>query len=114
MVQFKTPKSVELVVLSGQTLHLEPLQQSHYDGLAALVADKGELIFANTPMGSSFIEYFEAALAACESNVHVPYVLRENGSNAFIGMSRLFDVEPQNSALEIGYTWYHPAFWGGL
>ncbi len=113
MSLFELPKSVDPVILSGKTINLEPLEQRHFEGLAALAADKGEQIFLNSPIGDPFDIYFKKTLAMCKANHHVPFVLREKGSNAYIGMSRLFDIEPENSALEIGYTWYHPDFWGG-
>ena len=64
-------------------------------------------------MGSSFEHYFAAAMAARSTNSHMPFVVINKSDNATIGMSRLFDIEPENAALEIGFTWYHPNYWGG-
>lgn len=113
MSNFEEPKPVEAVILQGKTLRLEPLNETHFDGLAARVADKGALIFKNTPLGPSFEQYFAAAMSARLPNAHMPFVLISKADNATIGMSRLFDVELDNASLEIGYTWYHPDFWGG-
>ncbi|MEP0521959.1 MAG: GNAT family protein [Hyphomicrobiales bacterium] len=113
MSNFETPKPVEAEVLQGRTLRLEFLNESHFDGLSARVADKGELIFKNSPLGPSFKHYFSSAMAARKTNAHMPFVLVNKSDDAIIGMSRLFDIEPENASLEIGYTWYHPDFWGG-
>ena len=34
---------------------------------------------------------------------------RESGK--LIGSTRLMDLQPENKALEIGFTWYVPAYW---
>lgn len=107
------PKPVEATILQGKTLRLEPLMETHKPGLAALVEDAGERIFKNTPLGESFGHYFAEAMAAKQPHIHMPYVLIEKASGNTIGMSRLFDIQPDNAALEIGYTWYHPTYWGG-
>lgn len=114
MSTFEIPKPVDDAVLHGKTLRLEPLNETHFDGLAALVNDAGELIFKNSPLGPSFEHYFASAMAARVPNFHMPFVLINKSDNATIGMSRLFDIEPENASLEIGYTWYHPNFWGGV
>ncbi|PTW63340.1 RimJ/RimL family protein N-acetyltransferase [Breoghania corrubedonensis] len=101
------------VTLSGRTVRLEPIAEHHRGGLRALHADEGPRIFANSPFAGSFDDYFDEALAACEPDVHVPFVVRRMDDEAFVGMSRLFDIHPHDRGLEIGYTWYHPAFWGG-
>lgn len=107
------PKPVEAILLQGKTLRLEPLIEAHKPGLSALVEEAGERIFKHTPLGESFEHYFAEAMAAKQPHVHMPYVLIEKATGNMIGMSRLFDIQPNNAALEIGYTWYHPAYWGG-
>lgn len=114
MSTFETPNPVDDAVLHGKTLRLEPLNETHFDGLAARVADAGELIFKNSPLGPSFEHYFASVMAARAPNSHMPFVLINKSDNATIGMSRLFDIEPENASLEIGFTWYHPNFWGGV
>lgn len=114
MNTFEIPKPIDDAVLHGKTLRLEPLNETHFDGLAARVADAGELIFKNSPLGPSFEHYFAAAMKARTPNAHMPFVLVNKSDNATIGMSRLFDIEPENASLEIGFTWYHPDFWGGV
>lgn len=101
------------VVLPGRFVRLEPLEERHRAGLAGLHADAGERIFLNSPIGPSFDAYLDAALAARAPSSHVPFVVRAQVDDAYVGMTRLFDIQPHNRGLEIGYTWYHPAFWGG-
>ncbi|MEI2386776.1 GNAT family protein [Breoghania sp. JC706] len=101
------------VVLAGRFVRLEPAEERHRAGLAALHADAGPRIFANSPFAGSFDDYFDAALASSEADAHVPFVVRAMTDDAFVGMTRLFDIHPGDRGLEIGYTWYHPAHWGG-
>lgn len=116
MSEFAPTKPVAPVLLkelAGRFVRLEPLAQHHRPGLAALHADAGECIFAQSPFTGSFDNYLDDALAACRANVHVPFVVREMANGAFIGMTRLFDIHPLDRGLEIGFTWYHPDYWSG-
>ncbi|WP_321343948.1 GNAT family protein [Breoghania sp.] len=101
------------VTLEGRFVRLEPITEDHSAGLAALHADAGAKIFRNSPFPGSFDDYIDAALAALKPDAHLPFVVREQGTDAYIGMSRLFDISPADRGLEIGFTWYHPNFWGG-
>ncbi|WP_300468258.1 hypothetical protein [Breoghania sp.] len=78
--------------------------------MAALHAGAGERIFLNSPFPGSFKNYFNTALSSCKADVHVPFVVRRQKDDAFIGMTRLFDIFPNNRGLEIGWTWYQPNF----
>jgi RimJ/RimL family protein N-acetyltransferase len=40
------------------------------------------------------------------------FVIRQCGSNALLGMTRFYHIEPKDRRLMIGYTWYTPAVWG--
>ncbi len=106
--------TLEPVVLEGRFVRLEPLDERHRAGLALLVSDQGARIFANSPLGPSFDAYFDAAMAARAPDDHLPFVVREKATGAHVGMTRLFDIHPAHRGLEIGYTWYHPDFWGGV
>ncbi|WP_321500619.1 GNAT family protein [Breoghania sp.] len=107
------PRPVLPITLEGRFVRLEPIAGHHRAGLAALYADAGAKIFRNSPFPGSFDDYIDAALAALTPDHHLPFVVRAQGTDAFIGMTRLFDILPSDRGLEIGYTWYHPTFWGG-
>lgn len=106
------PSFIPKSPLAGQHTKLENLSEAHFDGLKAIVTAAGKEIFVHTHLGSTFEEYFEKALKTrCEKS-HAPFVLRDQKTNDYIGMTRLFSEALKHKTCEIGYTWYHPSFWG--
>jgi len=99
--------------LNGTFIRLENLSDNHFDGLNEIVDEYGERIFVHTHLGGSFEEYFDRALASRCPRTHAPFVLRDQVTGNFIGMSRLFSEAIQHRICEIGYTWYMPSSWGG-
>jgi N-acetyltransferase len=46
--------------------------------------------------------------------MQVSFVMRNTADNSIIGMTRYYKIEPPHKRLSIGFTWYLPAFWGGV
>jgi RimJ/RimL family protein N-acetyltransferase len=104
-------------LISNETLHgsfvrLENLEEHHFEGLQKVVEKDDKRIFVNSHLGGSFKAYFELALSRC-SEIHAPFVVREQATDNYVGMSRLYSSAIQHRICEIGYTWYAPDFWGG-
>lgn len=107
-----SPLPVLPVPLSGRFIRLEPLDESHRPRL--LEAGSDPRIWAWVPLPAGGLPaYLEAAFAAARPDSHIPYVVTRVGDGAVLGMTRLFDIRPGDSGLEIGHTWYTPAVWAG-
>jgi len=110
---------IQPVVLTGTKVRLEPLALTHVPDLASCCLD-GEpptvqSIWQYMPYGSirtddqlrSLIQGF-LAKGDMGTDFGFAVVLQESGRA--IGCSRYLDIQPQNRALEIGSTWYAPAY----
>jgi len=112
--------TVEHPVLAGRHIRLEPLDQSHIDGLAAAQAGDGSLYqWSAVPQGrAALASYVDAALAARDAGSALPFATVRMADGAVLGSTRLFNLDrwawPQGHArhggrgpdiCEIGYTW---------
>ena len=96
--------------LEDERLRLEPLCEAHRKGLVEAASDPE--IWRFTPlMGGAPAAYVDLAFRVTAPD-HQPYVLVDRESGGVIGMSRMFDIQPERGGLEIGYTWYVPSVWG--
>lgn len=108
------------LVLSGQHVRLEPLDQCHVDGLAAAAAvDRSLYQWSPIPQGKAeATSYVDTALAWQNAGTAVPFATVRVDDGVVIGSTRFFNLErwawPQGhprhgrhdpDACEIGYTW---------
>lgn len=98
--------------LEGHGVRLEPMDLRHAEGLREAAAD-GELwrlFFTFVPRPEDAEEYIREALAGQAAGNMLPWVVVEAGSGQVIGTSRYHDVVAPADRVEIGYTWYRPAW----
>ncbi|MEO5684076.1 MAG: GNAT family protein [Chitinophagaceae bacterium] len=109
--------NIDLKKLGGQYVYLELLQEDHIETLRQLARNetiweytKGILV--NEAYNKNFDEYIALALNKNALGGQQAFVIRQTTDNAVIGMTRLYDINPKDKKLAIGYTWYVPAIWG--
>jgi len=98
--------------LSGRVVRLEPLAESHREPLRA--AAQSEAIWEFnlvSGFGPAFDSWFDAALAGQSAVTRVPYAVITVQDNVAIGSTSFLDPSPAHRRVEIGSTWYLPAFW---
>jgi len=101
-------------------VRLEPLEQSHVEGLAAATSGERELYqWSPVPQGkAAATTYVETALAWRDAGTAVPFAIVDSEHGAFIGSTRFWNLERWSwppgharhgrsapDACEIGYTW---------
>ena len=96
------------VTLEGHGIQLEPLTDTHHDGLAAAAADGKlwELWFTSVPEPGGTKAYIDAALKGQQDGHMLPWVVRDVASGAIVGTTRYHDIVAAIDRVEIGYTWY--------
>jgi N-acetyltransferase len=98
----------ERIVLEGEVVRLEPLEERHRDDLVA-AATEDRTIWAF--MGSNLADpatwpaYLEAAL----SEEFVAWATVERASGRAVGSTRFGDIAPEHDRVEIGWTWIAPS-----
>jgi RimJ/RimL family protein N-acetyltransferase len=106
------PIRVEPVVLEGEHLRLEPLSQSHVDGLCeiGIVEELWRWIPVPVKAPEQMKAYVDTALTERANGVSMPFVQIERKSGRVIGSTRYMNIEKAHRRLEIGSTWIAPAW----
>src|SRR4051794_16383506 len=104
--------AMNVPVLTGRWVQLEPLGEQHRDGLRAAADD--ERIWQHTltdARGAGFDRWFADAEAGRSAGRQVPFAVRRLADQALIGSTSYLDPMPKHRRVEIGSTWYAPAAW---
>lgn len=99
--------------LTGQSVKLLPLLESHFDELAKLAADERIWKFyaVDCANRTTFMREFTEALAERDKGTQFPFVILHKEQGRLIGSTRFFNIQPKHRKLEIGWTWLHPDYW---
>ena len=97
--------------LTGKLIELRPLKLSDFDELFRAASDP--LIWEQHPENTRykrevFQTYFDSGM---ESRGALVVIDRKTGK--IIGSSRYCDLKPEESQIEVGYTFLGRAYWGG-
>jgi RimJ/RimL family protein N-acetyltransferase len=106
---------MDVAVLTGRWVQLEPLEEQHRDALRAAADD--ERIWVHTltvARGPGFDRWFEDALAQRAAGRQLPFAVRRLADRAVVGSTSYLDPVPRHRRVEIGSTWYTPGVWGTL
>jgi RimJ/RimL family protein N-acetyltransferase len=104
---------IKELVLQGEIVRLEPLDESHLESL--FVAARDERIWPYLSMKverkEDALDLIKNALEAKRKGTEFPYaiVLKETGE--VIGSTRFLDISDTDRHAEIGWTWLHPSVW---
>lgn len=97
--------------LVGDLIEVRPLTADDWESLFAVASDS--LIWEQHPardryQENVFREFFREALETGSA-----FVVLDKKTGEIIGSSRYFGFDPQQSSVEIGWTFLARAFWGG-
>jgi RimJ/RimL family protein N-acetyltransferase len=97
--------------LVGELIEVRPLAAEDWEGLFAVAADP--LIWEQHPARDRYREevfrdFFREALETGSA-----FVIIDRRSDQIIGSSRYFGFDPEESVVEIGWTFLARAYWGG-
>jgi RimJ/RimL family protein N-acetyltransferase len=99
--------------LEGRIVRLEPLSESHEDGLWAAARDPRTwrwLSVVQPQTRSEWSAWFAQALAEAEAGRELPLVTLCH--EEIVGSTRFLALRPEHRSVEIGWTWLHPSAWG--
>lgn len=57
------------------------------------------------------IAHYEEAFRERDKGAHYPFAVYDKIGQRFIGSTRYLKISPEHRSLEIGWTWYNPAYW---
>jgi RimJ/RimL family protein N-acetyltransferase len=99
--------------LEGRIVRLEPLSESHEDGLWAAARDPRTwrwLSVVQPQTRSEWSAWFAQALAEAAAGRELPLVTLCH--EEIVGSTRFLALRPEHRSVEIGWTWLHPDAWG--
>jgi RimJ/RimL family protein N-acetyltransferase len=94
-------------------VRLEPLSESHEDGLWAASRDPRTwrwLSAVQPQTRSEWSAWLAQALAEAEAGRELPLVTLCH--EEIVGSTRFLALRPEHRSVEIGWTWLHPDAWG--
>lgn len=107
-----TPSPLRPVILSGQTVRLEPLSLRHVPELTVAGQDEGIwrfMLYGNIQTQNQMRGWVEDLLERQQRGTDLPFAVIHLESGRAIGATRFIDYRPQDRGIEIGGTWYAAA-----
>ncbi len=104
---------VKPVTLTLRTVRLEPLSLEHIPGLFKAGQDESIwrfMRYGKIESEAQMAEWVRRLLKAQAQGTDLPFAVIHLETAQVIGATRYLDIQPQNRSLEIGGTWYAPAF----
>jgi RimJ/RimL family protein N-acetyltransferase len=105
--------NVQPVVLTGQWVRLEPLEERHAADLIE-AADYEEIWrYMPTPLQQpeQLHQWIKDTLELQRTGTILPFAIIELSSGKAVGSTRYLDIRPKDRGLEIGWTWLTPRVW---
>ncbi len=101
---------VKPVTLEGAHVRLEPMRESHADGLVAAGCGKGLFRFFPFSLETedAMRGYVKANAAAVASGLVLPFVTIDRATERVVGATSFLAIDAPNKRLEIGATWIAP------
>jgi RimJ/RimL family protein N-acetyltransferase len=96
---------VEPVVLTGETLQLEPLRQEHAQGLYNRGRSADDWRYMPRACFIDMADTRQWIDEAIEAPGQLPFAIVEKAKNKVIGSTRYLNIRPEHRSLEIGWTW---------
>lgn len=101
------------VILEGERVKLVPLDHAHFDELIAVGRQEKiwEHISINGADSERLVLHLKSAILKRSTGEQYPFTVIDKLSGKIIGSTFLHNIFPEHRKLEIGWTWYDPAYW---
>jgi RimJ/RimL family protein N-acetyltransferase len=101
------------VILEGERVRLLPLENAHFPALIAIAKDEKiwEHISINGTDSDRLTQHLKSALLKRGTSEQYPFTVIDRKTNTIIGCTLFHNIFPEHRKLEIGWTWYDPAYW---
>jgi RimJ/RimL family protein N-acetyltransferase len=104
---------IQPVVLTGQSVRLEPLSEAHIPDLAIAGQDESiwqYMLYGMVTTQEGMRAWVRDILSRQAQGTDLPFAVIHLGSGRAIGGTRFMDIRQQHRGLEIGGTWYGTAY----
>jgi N-acetyltransferase len=102
------------VNLESERVKLVPLHPEHFPALTEIARHR--MIWEHLPLDGSnkttLVSNLKTAILKRSTGEQYPFTVIDKATGKIFGCTRLFEIFPEHKKLEIGWTWYEPAYWG--
>jgi RimJ/RimL family protein N-acetyltransferase len=103
--------------LRGDYVYFKLLLPTHREIIRPLAKDGriwefNKMLPPDENYDASYDEYFNTALDKNALGWQQTFVIKTTKDDEIIGMTRLYEINPKEKTILIGYTWYIPSAWG--
>lgn len=102
-------------VLENDAVLLRPLEASdlgHLLEFSLNEPDTWKYSSINAAGKDNLIKYIQVALDSRAAEKEYPFIVYDKIKQRYAGSTRFYDIQPVNSSLQLGYTWYGKDFRG--
>jgi RimJ/RimL family protein N-acetyltransferase len=102
-------------ILQNERVLLRPLVQEDAVFLSPYVKEEPTLWkYALTPITTAqeFEQYIATAVETRQLKSAYPFIVFDKLQNKYVGSTRFYDIQLNNSSTQFGYTWYSEKTWG--
>lgn len=94
-------------------MKLIPLERQHFTELVAVANDKRiwEFTSIDGTDESRIRRHLESAVLKRGAGEQYPFTVIDKATGKIIGSTMFHNIFPEHRKLEIGWTWYAPAYW---
>lgn len=101
------------VILEGEKVKLVPLESAHLPDLLAVGMQEQiwEHISMNGADSDKLLLHLKSAILKRATAEQYPFTVIDKITGKIIGSTLFHNIFPEHLKLEIGWTWYDPAYW---
>ena len=102
-------KITQPIILEGETVRLEPLNESHVPGLTAVGIDQDiwrHMLYGEIRGETDMARWVRSMLALAELGADIPFAVIHRPSGRVAGATRYLEIRSAHLGIEIGGTWY--------
>jgi RimJ/RimL family protein N-acetyltransferase len=102
-------KITQPIILEGETVRLEPLNESHVPGLTAVGIDQDiwrHMLYGEIRGETDMARWVRSMLALAELGADIPFAVIHRPSGRVAGATRYLEIRSAHRGIEIGGTWY--------
>ena len=101
------------VILEGDRVKLVPLENAHFSELLEVGMQEKiwEFISINGADQDVLLRHLKSAVLKRATGEQYPFTVIDKKQNKIIGSTLFHNIFPEHRKLEIGWTWYDPAYW---
>jgi RimJ/RimL family protein N-acetyltransferase len=102
------------IILEGEKVKLVPLENGHFADLLEVGGDGRiweHMAAFNGVETDRLLQHLKSAVLKRATGEQYPFTVIDRKTNKIIGSTLFHSIFPEHRKLEIGYTWYDPAYW---